>query len=207
MDEEEEFTMQLIYPRLRLYSALTTFAGVVMAVFLWRKKYISFSVFLIISIIFGMIVHFPLWMGTGFLNSMLYRNYHLVEQPIDFDGLTKRLTQEGVDFMEAIKNDETPFLLYMSWLQVHVPLHAGPEFQKASQHGHYGDEVSAYIFNETPVRLNVVVWHGLKNLSCVSPRGLQYSSRKNREAVFISNVQQIHKTWRMYVLKWIIMNT
>ena len=169
MDEEEESTLLLAYPRFHLYSELTTFAGAIMAIFLWRKQYISFSVFLFISIIFGMIVHFPLWMmnWSKFLNSMLYRNYDLVEQPIDFDGLTKRLTQEGVDFMEARKNDEKPFLLYMSWLQVHVPLHAGPDFQKASKHGRYGDEVSAYILNEAPVKLNVVVWQDLKNLSCV----------------------------------------
>ena len=38
-----------------------------------------------------------------------------------------------------------PFLLFMSWLQVHLPLHAGLEFKKASQHGHYGDEVSVHI--------------------------------------------------------------
>ena len=169
MDEEEELTMMLIYPRLQLYSALTTFAGAIMAIFLWRKQYISFSSFLFISIIFVMIVNFPLWMINlvQFFNSMFYRNDDLVEQPIDFDGLTKRLTQEGVDFMEARKNDETPFLLYMSWLQVHVPLHAGPDFQKASKHGRYGDEVSAYILNEPPVKLNVGVWQDLKNLSCV----------------------------------------
>ena len=76
-----------------------------------------------------------------FLNSMFYRDYDLVEQPLDFDNLTRRLTHEGVEFLEDRRADRAPFLLYMSWLQVHVPLHAGPEFQKASKHGPYGDEV------------------------------------------------------------------
>ena len=164
MDEEEELTILKIYPRLRLYSALTTLAGFAMALFLWRNQFISFSICLFISVIFGMIVHYPLWLGTHvqFLNSMLYRNDELVEQPIDFDGLTKRLTQEGVDFMEARKNDETPFLLYMSWLQVHVPLYAGPKFQKASKHGRYGDEVSDYILNCALLKVNAGVWHSFK---------------------------------------------
>ena len=81
-------------------------------------------------------------MHLKFLNSMFYRNLELVEQPINFEGLTKRLVKEGVGFLEESRDGHKPFLLYMSWLQTHTVLHAGPEFRGKSQHGRYGDEVS-----------------------------------------------------------------
>ena len=143
MDEEEPLIVEMIYPRIRLHSTLTTLAGIATIIFLWKKKYIQISTCILLSITIVLITQFPYWMASHikFLNSMFYRDYDLVEQPLDFENLTRRLTHEGVEFLEDRHADRAPFLLYMSWLQVHVPLHAGPEFQQASNHGSYGDEV------------------------------------------------------------------
>ena len=118
--------------------------GVLAAAFLWRKDYISAWMCLFISIAFVVIPQAPVWLGThlGLLNSMLYRNLELVEQPMQLNNLTERLVKEGTEFLEERHRDGSPFLLYMSWLQTHTVLHAGPKFQGASKHGRYGDEVS-----------------------------------------------------------------
>ena len=75
------------------------------------------------------------------LTGVVLRNNEVVEQPVRLEGFTKRLVYEGNTFLEARQQDKAPFLLFMSWLQVHSPLHAGPEFRGGSKHGAYGDEV------------------------------------------------------------------
>lgn len=53
------------------------------------------------------------------LNSILMRNFDVVEQPIDlYDNLTEKLVREGVGFMEQQVQQDKPFLLIMSWVQV-----------------------------------------------------------------------------------------
>jgi len=75
------------------------------------------------------------------LNSMIMRNYESVEQPINFEHITRNLVTEGVKFAEEQNGNQTPFLLVMSWLQVHTVLHASKRFQGQSAHGAYGDNV------------------------------------------------------------------
>lgn len=53
-----------------------------------------------------------------FMNSMLLRNFEVVEQPIRFKNFTQRLVNEGKDFLEKRQEDQKPFLLMMSWIQV-----------------------------------------------------------------------------------------
>ena len=112
--------------------------------FLWQKNIVGLKLGLFLALLFILLPRIPIMLGTNmkFFNSMLYRNYDLVEQPIRFERMTQRLVAEGVEFLEARQEDKAPFLLYMSFLQVHTFLHAGPEFQGASKHGAYGDEVS-----------------------------------------------------------------
>ena len=57
------------------------------------------------------------------------------------EGFTKRLVREGEQFLEKRHNDSKPFLLVMSWIQVHTALHAADPFRGRSAHGPYGDEV------------------------------------------------------------------
>ncbi|XP_062303043.1 steryl-sulfatase isoform X2 [Osmerus eperlanus] len=73
------------------------------------------------------------------LNCFLMRNQDIVEQPYVSENLTQRMTREAVEFLE--RNSERPFLLFLSFIQVHTALFASPRFQGTSQHGLYGDAV------------------------------------------------------------------
>jgi len=76
------------------------------------------------------------------LNSLLMRNYEVVEQPMDlYDNLTQKLVTEGVEFMESQVAAAKPFFLVISWLQVHTALYTSKEFEGVSKHGKYGDNV------------------------------------------------------------------
>jgi arylsulfatase A-like enzyme len=75
------------------------------------------------------------------MNSIIMRNYDFVEQPIHFSNFTQRLVSEGLKFLEERKDDRKPFLLMMSWIQVHTVLHTSEEFRGHSKHGSYGDNV------------------------------------------------------------------
>ena len=69
------------------------------------------------------------------------RDTEVVEQPLQFDRLTERLVSEAREFLEARREDEAPFLLYLPWIQVHTYLHTAKEFAGKSKHGRYGDNV------------------------------------------------------------------
>lgn len=74
------------------------------------------------------------------LNCFLMRGKRVTQQPLVYDRLTQRFTDEATGFMK--KNaGRTPFLLVMSYLQVHTALFASPDFAGKSQHGIYGDAV------------------------------------------------------------------
>ena len=75
------------------------------------------------------------------LNSIIMKDYDVVEQPIRFNNLTQRLVKESVNFMEEQRKKGSPFLLYIPWVQVHTYLHTAPEFAGKSKHGRYGDNV------------------------------------------------------------------
>lgn len=55
-----------------------------------------------------------------FMNSMVMRDFEVVEQPIRFKNLTQRLVNEGTNFLEKRQKDQKPFLLMMSWIQVSI---------------------------------------------------------------------------------------
>ena len=55
--------------------------------------------------------------------------------------VTRKLVQEGKEFLHARHEDGTPFLLIMSWLHVHTALATAPQFKGHSHHGPYGDAV------------------------------------------------------------------
>ena len=144
VDTEKPQILDQVFPRGRRDAAVTTLTGVLAASFLWRKNLINSWICFFISLGFVIVPQSPILLlnNLKFLNSMLYRDRELVEQPMSLVNMTQRLVHEGVDFLESRREDEAPFLLYMSWLQTHTALHAGPAFQGASKHGRYGDEVS-----------------------------------------------------------------
>ncbi|KAJ1117780.1 hypothetical protein NDU88_005976, partial [Pleurodeles waltl] len=86
-------------------------------------------------------------LGLGFVffssfrhfNCFIMRNHKVVQQPLSYEDLTQRLTDEAVHFME--RNLENPFLLFLSHVHVHTALHVSKSFRGKSKHGLYGDAV------------------------------------------------------------------
>ena len=72
-------------------------------------------------------------------NFALYRGEQKIEQPVAQATLTRRYTEEAVEFIRA--NADRPFFLYMAHTFPHIPLFASPGFVGKSDAGLYGDAV------------------------------------------------------------------
>ncbi|KAM5197298.1 steryl-sulfatase isoform 3-T10 [Hipposideros larvatus] len=92
---------------------------------------------LLAAVILGALVCFLHYFRP--LNCFLFRNYDITQQPLSYDNLTQRLTADATQFIR--RNAETPFLLVMSYIQVHTALFASKDFAGKSRHGIYGDAV------------------------------------------------------------------
>lgn len=69
----------------------------------------------------------------------LMRGTEIIEQPADQTTLTKRYTEESLQFIREHK--ARPFFLYLPHTMVHVPLFVSDEFAGKSKRGLYGDAV------------------------------------------------------------------
>ena len=119
----------LVFPTLKRNLVLAALFGVLAGWFLYKKVGVVPGV-----LIGGLGVLIPAWMAilftnTHILNSGYWRNTDLVEQPINFDRMSLRLVNEGLRFLQDRKDDRKPYLLMMSWLQVHTFLHATDPFK------------------------------------------------------------------------------
>ncbi len=74
-----------------------------------------------------------------YFNVPLMRNTEIVEQPADQTTITKRYTEEAVNFIN--QNKEKPFFLYLAHSMPHVPLFRSKEFENKSLRGIYGDVI------------------------------------------------------------------
>ncbi|KAI4882906.1 hypothetical protein NFI96_019292, partial [Prochilodus magdalenae] len=72
-------------------------------------------------------------------NCIIMRNKQVVEQPMEPDMLPGKLMKEAEQFVE--RNQNRPFLLFLSLAHVHTPLFVSREFGGKSKHGLYGDNV------------------------------------------------------------------
>ncbi|XP_003199313.1 arylsulfatase D isoform X1 [Danio rerio] len=72
-------------------------------------------------------------------NCILMRNGEVVEQPMNLQTLNSRLMREAEQFME--RHRDGPFLLFVSFPQVHTPMLVTEGFAGKSRHGLYGDNV------------------------------------------------------------------
>jgi len=71
----------------------------------------------------------------------LMRNEEVIEAPVDMNSITKRYTQEAIDFITA--NNDKPFLLYLAHAtpsSVKIPA-VSEEFRDRSANGRYGDSI------------------------------------------------------------------
>ena len=69
----------------------------------------------------------------------LMRNEEVIEQPVDNNLLTKKCTEEAVQYIKD--NKDNPFFLYLAHPAPHDPPGASPDFQGKSEAGIYGDAV------------------------------------------------------------------
>lgn len=69
--------------------------------------------------------------------SVLIRDLSVIETPVNLSTLTRRSTQEAVNFITASR--ATPFFLNMPHTFPHIPLAASPDFAGRSAMGPYGD--------------------------------------------------------------------
>ena len=69
----------------------------------------------------------------------LMRNLEVVESPADVDLLTRKYTDETIEFIRTHQND--PFFIYLAHHMPHVPLGASQDFKGKSARGPYGDAV------------------------------------------------------------------
>lgn len=76
---------------------------------------------------------------TEYWNVPLLRNEKVVEQPADQRTITRRFTEEAVDFIT--KNQTQPFFLYLPHSMPHVPLFRSDEFVNHSKRGLFGDVI------------------------------------------------------------------
>ena len=108
---------------------------------------------------------FDTWYGTPYSNDMMWtgssereerrkayydprieywdlpilRDDVLVEQPADQPYLTRRYTDEAVDFIRA--HAGRPFFVYLAHSMAHTPLYRSPEYEGHSAAGIYGDVI------------------------------------------------------------------
>uniref|UniRef100_A0AAV2L7D9 Sulfatase N-terminal domain-containing protein n=1 Tax=Knipowitschia caucasica TaxID=637954 RepID=A0AAV2L7D9_KNICA len=90
-------------------------------------------------LVFGALVLYGCSFLVPYMNCILMRNAEIMEQPFSTVNLTQRMTSEAVGFMERSRGG--PFLLFVTYLQVHTALFAHDHFRGSSPHGIYGDAV------------------------------------------------------------------
>lgn len=74
-----------------------------------------------------------------YFNVPLMRNTEELERPANQHTITKRYTEEAVNFIRS--NTDTPFFLYLAHSMPHVPLFVSESFDGKSIRGRYGDVI------------------------------------------------------------------
>ncbi|XP_023774112.1 steryl-sulfatase isoform X3 [Cyanistes caeruleus] len=118
------------------------------------------------------------------LNCFLMRDHQIIQQPLSYENLTKRLTKEAVQFIG--RNTGTPFLLVLSYLHVHTALYASESFKGKSKHGLYGDAVEEMDWSVGQV-LNVLEKHNLSDKTLV-----YFTSDQGAHVEEISSAGEVH---------------
>jgi arylsulfatase A len=72
-------------------------------------------------------------------NVPLMRDEDIIERPADQTTITKRYTEEAIQFIE--KNSSSPYFLYLAHSMPHVPLFSSDDFKDTSRRGLYGDVI------------------------------------------------------------------
>ncbi|XP_058391374.1 steryl-sulfatase [Diceros bicornis minor] len=115
--------------------ALLTLAVLKCLGLLHAPNLLFFCLLFLAAMILGLLVCFLYYFRP--LNCFLMKNHEITQQPLSYDHLTQRLTEDAAQFIR--RNAETPFLLVLSYLHVHTALFSSKDFAGKSKHGAYGD--------------------------------------------------------------------
>ncbi|CAD5113805.1 DgyrCDS2970 [Dimorphilus gyrociliatus] len=134
------------------------------SIYLYRKNIWSLISALTFCLIIGGLIYVISHYYTHLkkFNSIVMRDFEVVEQPIHLDSLTPRLVQEGKEFITDSVKEKKPFFLIMSWVQVHTALHNIRSFRGKSRHGRYGDNIEEMDWSTGEI-LNTLEEFGLAN--------------------------------------------
>lgn len=78
----------------------------------------------------------------------LMRNEECIEFPVDQRTITKRFTDESIQFIEDSVSQKKPFFLYLAHSMPHTPLFVSKDFEnKNKERGIYGDVIEEIDFN------------------------------------------------------------
>ena len=72
-------------------------------------------------------------------NVPLMRDAAIIERPADQNTITRRYTEEAIQFIRA--NQDRPFFVYLPHSMPHIPLFVSPPFRGRSIRGLYGDVI------------------------------------------------------------------
>jgi arylsulfatase A-like enzyme len=75
----------------------------------------------------------------------LLRNEEVIEAPVNQNSITKRYTEQVIDFITA--NKDRPFFVYLPHTMPHNPVHSSEEFRGKSANDGYGDCVEEIDFS------------------------------------------------------------
>lgn len=126
------------------WRALASIVAILIPIyFLKKRNYVGLKILYVTFIIVCLAWAYFFFSVNNFLllNSVLYRNFDLVEQPIKLETLSDRYTKESIEFIEYSQKINQPFLLVVSWNHVHTALVTSKQFRGKSEHGRYGDAV------------------------------------------------------------------
>ncbi|KAM9035565.1 arylsulfatase F [Sarcophilus harrisii] len=123
--------------------------------------------FIICIILFGILLAFS-WFSSFdtslYWNCILMRQQEIVEQPMKAERAGLIMLKEAVSFIK--RNKDRPFLLFYSFLHVHIPLPTTNEFIGISKNHLYGDNVEEMDFLVGKI-LDAIDANGLRNNTIV----------------------------------------
>ena len=130
------------WPAFYAYS-IGTFVTIFVLLWLKTIKVLKAMFLLILIMAPAIVVGYFFWHFAHIREreGIVMRNFDIVQQPVDLTNFTHRLLHEVNNYLNQRYQDNQPFLLVVSWIQVHTALHASALHRGKSVHGRYGDEV------------------------------------------------------------------
>lgn len=117
--------MLMAKPNMNIGLGCTAVVGTLASLMLRRKNVIRkvgfYALLFLVTVPIG--IFYFVMCDMTFINSIIMQNFEYIEQPIRFDNLSQRLVNEAIEFLTASAKGDRPFMLFMSFVQVHTYLH------------------------------------------------------------------------------------